>query len=300
MVSHAANLPPTVALVQQLVWDDLKMFLALAQSGSTRQAAEMLGVNASTVSRKVAALEETLGSRLVQRHPDGLRLTQAGKDVVDVALQMNESVRAMARRVAGADRKLVGTVRVSVPEIIAASVSETLFALLEQHRELQVDFRVDDGIVDLSRHEVDVVVRVSDTPPEDLVGRKLGRANVGVYATERYWSRNAFDMHDERHRWIEWPSYMQRKAACVWLNREVPLRRVAVFAGSSQAVFAAASGGVGLALVPHVYARRHAGLVSRWSLPDVCGTDVWALTNKDISRTARVRVVLSALTRLAL
>lgn len=298
MVSHAASLPNAVAAVQQLAWDDIKLFLALAQSGSTRLAAECVGVNASTISRKLAALEQALGARLVERHPDGLRLTQAGNDVVEVARQMNDSIRNMTRRVAGADRKLVGVVRVSVPEIVSMSAAEVLHEVLEQHRGLQLELRVDDNIVDLSRHEVDIAVRVSDTPHPELVGRKLGRANVGVYATESYWARFPHDVKDERHRWVEWPAYVHRKAAYQWLAREVPVRRSCVFAASSQAVLAATSAGVGLAMLPHVYARRYSPLVSRFALPESCGTDVWALTHREVSRNARVRAVLLGLSRL--
>lgn len=295
MASHVANQPRAVALAQQLAWDDLRIFLALAQSQSTRQAADRLGVNASTISRKLAALETTLGARLVERHPDGLRLTKAGADVVDAALQMNEYVSGLARRVAGADRSLSGTVRLSVPEILAQSVAEVLAGVLAEHRELQVEFRVDDQLTDLSRHETDLAVRVSDTPPADLVGKKLGRANTGIYASERYWATHAFDLKDERHQWIEWPSYVKRKAAYTWLEREVPARRVAAHASSSQAVLASVAGGLGLTVMTHVHARRHPSLVSRWALPDACGTDVWALTHRETSRNARVRAVLSAL-----
>jgi DNA-binding transcriptional LysR family regulator len=243
----------------------------------------------------LAALEETLGARLVERHPDGLKLTKAGADVVDAALQMNEYVRGLARRVAGADRSLVGTVRVCVPEMLAQSVAEVLATVLTENRQLQIEFRVDDQLVDLSRHETDVAVRVSDAPPADLFGKKLGRANTGVYASERYWATHAYELADERHQWVEWPSYVHRKAAYLWLQREVPARRVAAHASSSQAVLAGVAGGLGLAVMTHVHARRHPGLVSRWALPDSCGTDVWALTHRETSRNARVRAVLAAL-----
>lgn len=299
MTSHAANQPRAVALVQQLAWDDLRIFLALAQSHSTRQAALRIGVNASTISRKLAALEETLGARLVERHPDGLKLTKAGADVVDAALQMNEQVRSLAQRVAGADRRLVGIVRVCAPEILAPSIARALVPMLAEHGELQVDLRVDDQLVDLSRHETDLAVRVSDTPPPDCIGRKLGRANVGIYASEDYWAKHPFALTDERHRWIEWPSYVKRKAAYAWLEREVPAHRVVVHASSSQAVAASVAGGLGLALLTHVHARQYTTLVSRWALPDACGTDVWALTHRETSRNARVRAVLAALRNLS-
>ncbi len=300
MASHAANQPTAVALAQQLSWDDLRVFLALAQTGSTRQAAERLGVNASTVSRKVAQLEDALGTRLVERHPDGVRLTNVGRDVVEVAVQMGEFVRQMAGRVVGADRNLAGTVRVSVPEVLAASVGEVLRSVLDEHRGLQIEFRVDDKLADLGRHEVDVVVRVSDTPAGDLVGRKVGKANVGIYGSERYWATHPYELNDERHQWVEWPAYAQRKGAYQWLHQQVPVRRAAVYATSSSGVMAAVVAGLGLAPVIHVHARQYPGVTSRWALPEACGTDVWALTHREVSRNARVRVVLSALSLLRL
>jgi DNA-binding transcriptional LysR family regulator len=300
MASHAANQPTAVALAQQLSWDDLRVFLALAQTGSTRQAAERLGVNASTVSRKVAQLEDALGTRLVERHPDGVRLTNVGRDVVEVAVQMGEFVRQMAGRVVGADRNLAGTVRVSVPEVLAASVGEVLRSVLDEHRGLQIEFRVDDKLADLGRHEVDVVVRVSDTPAGDLVGRKVGKANVGIYGSERYWATHPYELNDERHQWVEWPAYAQRKGAYQWLQEQAPVRRAAVYATSSSGVMAAVVAGLGLAPVIHVHARQYPGVMSRWALPEACGTDVWALTHREVSRNARVRVVLSALSLLRL
>lgn len=276
------------------------MFLALAQSSSTRQAAERLGINASTISRKLTALETTLGVRLVERHPSGMRLTRAGSDVVDAAMQMNEFVRTLTRRVAGADRTLVGTVRVSVPEVIAHAVGEVLAGVVADHRGLQIEFRVDDKIADLVRHEADLAVRVSDAPPGELFGRKLGRAGVGVYASERYLANHPYELDDERHQWVEWPSYVRGKAAFLWLEREVPVRRTAVQGSSAQAVQAAVAAGLGLAPMVHAHARRAPGLVSRWALPNECGTDVWALMHREVSRNARVRVVLTALAGLKL
>lgn len=298
MTSHAANQPGAVALAQQLAWDDLRVFLYLAQSGSTRHAAQRLGVNASTVSRKIAQLEKTLGARLLERHPDGFRLTSIGRDVVESALQMNEFVRHMALRVGGADSQLVGTVRVGCPEVLAASVATALKAVLEEHRGLQLEFRVDDRLTDLSRHEVDVAVRVSDSPPEDLIGRKLGRASVGVYGSERYLTSHPYELDDERHQWIEWPAYVQRKGAYQWLEQHVPVRRVAVHASSSAGVMAAVAAGLGLAPLTHVHARQFPAVMSRWPLPETCGTQVWALTHREVHRSARVKVVLSALSHL--
>jgi DNA-binding transcriptional LysR family regulator len=300
MASHAANQSSAVALAQQLAWDDLRIFLNLAQSGSTRQAAQRLGVNASTVSRKIAQLEKTLGARLLERHPDGFRLTAVGRDVVDSALQMNEFVRHMALRVGGSDSQLAGTVRLSCPEVLAASVAAVVKPVLDEHRALQIEFRVDDRFADLSRHEVDVAVRVSDSPPEDLVGRKLGRAGVGIYGSEKYWASHPYELDDERHRWIEWPAYVQRKGAYQWLEQRVAVRRVAVHASSSSGVMAAVAAGLGLAPLTHVHARQFPSVMSRWSLPEACGTQVWALTHREVQRNARVRVVLSALAHVEL
>src|SRR5689334_19236066 len=97
-------------------WNDLRHFLAVARHGSTIQAAKALGINQSTVQRRITAFERQLGRPLFQRRPDGYRLTSLGEELRPIAERVEADVTDFARHVASSDRELTGTVRVTCPE----------------------------------------------------------------------------------------------------------------------------------------------------------------------------------------
>src|SRR5690606_41881711 len=98
---HDATLQHDAAPEQQLNWNDLRVFLALAQHTSTRRAAHALQLDNTTVGRRLKTLETQLGTQLFERLPDGLRLTSAGRDVLQTASAMGQRVRELEHRVAG-------------------------------------------------------------------------------------------------------------------------------------------------------------------------------------------------------
>jgi DNA-binding transcriptional LysR family regulator len=298
MKTHAARLPTAVASLQQLAWDDLRIFLALAESNGTRVAAKSLGINASTVSRRVSALERSIGTRLFLRNPEGLRLSTEGQEILGAVKQMELALRGVASRVANADQKLAGKVRVSVAEIVAGVVCETLRQVCWKHPKLQLELQIGDGMVDVERHETDLVVRVSNSPPEQLLGRKLGRAQVAIYGSRSYLQAFPYPLESPKHRWVEWPSYVHKKDAYAWFEREYPNRQKCVTAASTTSVFTAVAEGLGLAILPCVQARTASALVELQKLPENCGTDVWVLWHPDAKENARVRVIAEALREL--
>src|SRR6476620_7303982 len=101
-----------------LDWNDVRHFLAVARHGSTLAAAKALGVNQSTVHRRLCELERRLGRRLVDRHPTGYRLTEVGKDLRALAERMETAAQDFERRAASSDADLIGTVRVTCPETV--------------------------------------------------------------------------------------------------------------------------------------------------------------------------------------
>src|SRR5579871_5891995 len=101
-------------------WDDVRYFLAIARGGSVRAAAERLGVNHSTVLRRIAQLEERLGVHMFEKLPSGYRLTGAGEEVLEFADQMEASSRQLETRVFGRDEGVSGLLRVTVPPPLAS------------------------------------------------------------------------------------------------------------------------------------------------------------------------------------
>ncbi|MFO0569664.1 MAG: LysR family transcriptional regulator [Polyangiaceae bacterium] len=99
-------------------WDDLRVFLAVGRRGTLAKAASALGINATTVGRRLEKLEETAGARLFDRTPDGYALTSAGRDLLPRAERMEAEALALERAVRGADQREAGTVRLSVTEML--------------------------------------------------------------------------------------------------------------------------------------------------------------------------------------
>ena len=100
-------------------WSDLRHFLAVARSGSTLSAAKILGVNQTTVARRVAALEEAIGEKLFDKTAGGYRLTEVGSAMVQNAERVEAEAEAFARMVAQRSRKLLGMIRVTTNDVLA-------------------------------------------------------------------------------------------------------------------------------------------------------------------------------------
>lgn len=157
-------------------WDDLRVFLAVARAGSLSGAARALSVNHSTVFRRIGAFEAALGVRLFERQSDGYLLTPAGEELRDGALRIEEEIASLSRKVAGQDLRLSGAVRVTTIDMLA-------FGLLPRHLArfrdaypgIEIELVVGNTMLNLSRREADVALRVGNTPPETLVGRRVGR-----------------------------------------------------------------------------------------------------------------------------
>lgn len=154
-------------------WNDLRYFLAVAQHGSTRAAARALGVNQSTVHRRLLELERRLGHALVRRHPTGYRLTELGETLRPAIERVDEAVAGVERVVRDYGNTLVGTIRLTCPEpLVSRIASSPLLDLFhERHPGLRVELVMSDGYLDLSKGEADIALRSRRT-----CRRKPGRA----------------------------------------------------------------------------------------------------------------------------
>ncbi len=275
-------------------WDDLKVFHAVAASGSMRAAGSELTLNASTISRRLGALERALGAKLFERHPEGLRLTAAGVETLELAKRLNSGVDELQRRVRGRDQRLEGDLRVSVAEILGAWSCTVLAALSREHPGLNINLDISDALLDVDRHQTDLVVRVADAAPSQLVGRRVGKSGVGLYASTGYLERHGTELGNPSQRWVSWPRAVEHKPAFRWLQTQYPQRLAVLRGNCATTVLRAVRSGVGIAPLPHCQAAEEPSLVCLRQLPDQCSTPVWLLTHRDLQRTAKVRAAFEA------
>ena len=274
-------------------WNDLRLFLAVARAGTLSGAARALGINHSTVFRRITAFEERLGVRLFDRLPNGYVLTAPGEEMRDTVARIEEEIAAMALKVTGQDQRPSGTIRITATDMLAVGVLPPhLAAFRAEWPRIELELLVSDSVLDLARREADVALRVGNPVQDTLVGRRVGRLAFAVYASAELLAREAGD--PERGDWVGYGSShgpLSRNLARWW-----PGMRQVCRTNSITAAVAAAKAGIGLAALPCAIADRDADLVRIAPFPENFALDLWLLTHEDLRRTARIRAFLDFMT----
>ncbi|HLS67751.1 MAG TPA: LysR family transcriptional regulator [Kiloniellales bacterium] len=271
-------------------WDELRIFLAVARAGSLSGAARSLGVNHSTVFRRIGTFEERLGVRLFERVPSGYLLTPAGEEMQEAALRVEEEVAAIGRRVRGQDLRLSGSLRITTIDMLALwLLPRHLTRFRQDYPGIELEVSVSNAALNLTKREADIALRIGNTPPESLVGRRVGRLVFAVYAARDY--RALHQESELRHH--DWIGFDSEHAALARRFAEfLPEVQPAYRVNSVAAAVAAATVGIGLAPLPCAIADREQGLERICDLPASFTLDLWLLTHEDLRHTARIRAFM--------
>ncbi len=275
-------------------WNDLKVFLAIAEAGSLAGAAKALQQNHSTVFRRLNALEAALDTRLFERLPAGYALTPAGEHMLSLARGAERAVHAIERDVAGRDLAPSGSVRLTTaPNLARTLVPGAIRHLRRTHPGIHVEVSVGDSDYDLSRREADLALRATLRPPEHLVGRKLLDLRWWFCSSTRLQRRLDTLAALQAQPLIGADDALQRLAVFQWL--ETNYRPQIVARSNDLSTMAAlAREGVGIALLPSD--QREPGLRRCVEVPEV-RSELWLLTHPDLRSVQRIRTVWEALTQ---
>jgi DNA-binding transcriptional LysR family regulator len=287
-----------------LVWDDLRIFLAVHRTRSHAAAARQLQVAATTVGRRLAALEQAVGARLFARTPDGLAPTAAAASLLPRAERMEAEAMEADRALAGVDARVSGIVRVACGDGFASYVlAPALPAFLAQHPGLTLEVRSGVRAVDLTRAEVDVSIRNLRPRERSLVARRLGVEDQRLYASATYLAargrpRTAADLAG--HDLVLWERDLDRRAAGqAWLLDLAPRARVAVRVSNTLAMMAACAEGAGVALLSSAFTRSDPRLEVVLPRLEPPVLEVWSVAHADLRSSARVNVTRTWLEGLA-
>ena len=274
-------------------WNDLKVLLAVARHGSTTAAGKALGVNQSTVQRRLVALERCFKRPLVQRHPTGYRLTALGEQLLPLAQRVEQAAQALAHELERQARELSGVVRVTCPEPIVhkLAASRLLERFHARYPNLKIEFVMSDRYLDLNQGEVDVALRSGDTEDAALVGRKIGDSLWAVYASADYLARRGRPERVEdlgHHDWVGLDASLDQHRAALWLKQVAPAARVVARNNSVLGLAYSAKAGLGLAPLPTPLGDGEPELVRVLGpIPEL--TRIWrVLTTPELRRTPRV------------
>lgn len=282
---------------EQLDWNDLRFFLAIARAGTLAGAAQALGVNHSTVFRRLNAFEERLGVRLFERLPEGYVPTTEGAEIRRHAEAVDDSVNALARTVAGRDYRLSGRIRLTTAASLASDyIAGYLLQFRHRHPDITVEIATGDHDFDLTRREADVALRATQSPPEFLVGRKLLELPWYVCAGRESLARHGTPtgMDDlGRFPLIGADDSLVRLPPFAWLRRNFPERQFVARANDLGTMRALTLAGMGLTVMPGD--QYCTDLMHLFPLDPAFSGQLWLLTHPDLRHVARIRAFMDFL-----
>jgi DNA-binding transcriptional LysR family regulator len=278
-----------------LSWDDFRYVKAIADTRSLGGAAAALGVNHSTVFRRLGQIEKQLGSRLFERGRGGYALTPSGEEMVELAERVGDDITSFERRITGRDLRPSGELRITTSDtVLLHLLTEVLIGFRRAYPEIVLDIVVSNAMLNLSKRDADVAVRATYQAPETLGSRRVARIAWAVFGAKAM-AGTPLDLQSDpaRHGWVTFADHIAVARAAKWLkDHGVDDERVIYKVNTMLGLAEAVAGGVGLAVLPCFIGRAVAGLaqLSR-PLPELEG-ELWLLTHPDLRNTARVRAFL--------
>lgn len=283
-----------------LDWNDLRYFLAVHRSGNLARAGAELGINATTVSRRLTALEEQVHARLFDRTPDGYVLTTAGTDLVAHAERMETEALALERIVVGADTRAQGSVRMTVTEMLATRfIMPFLSRFHAQNPGVTLEIECTNRTVSLARREADIALRLARPREDNVATKKLASIPIALYASQGYLAARGLPKDPDKslagHQVILFANSRTFELENTWLMERVDGAHVALRSDSVSSVYAATVGSLGIALLPRAVADRDTRLarIETKSTPEP--RVIWQAVHVDLQKNARIRAVLDFL-----
>lgn len=269
-------------------WSDVRIFLAVARTGTLGAAARALRLSHPTIGRRLRALEDATGQVLFQRTTDGFVLTEEGAAVLSLAEQMEESALAMERRLAGEQQKLEGTLRVSSADWFGAYVLPPV--IVEYSRDyplVEIEVLTGTRLLNLAQREADVAFRIVPFEGPDIVQRRLIHMRYGVYVAAA--SPDPVDGDGAGSRLIAMDTSTGAFPDIDWLKKRFPNASV-VLQSNNRNVQAQMCGlGLGIAVLPQPVGDQ-VGTIRRLDLgEDPPHREIWMGYHRDLRRLHRLR-----------
>lgn len=284
--------------IRSLDWSALRDFLAVAECGSLSAAARRLGVSQPTLTRRMAALQQSLGSELLRRGARGLELTESGEAILGPARQMEQEAQAIELAASGRDQALAGTVRITATEGLAVEwLTPALAAFRERHPQIDLEILVRNTALNVLRREADVAIRLGRPQQAELVARRVAELALGLYASRGYVEACGVPETPQElsgHRGIGFDEAERYTGVGSWLERSLGEARVVYRANSLTAQRAAIRAGFGIGGQSCFIADRDAELVR--VLPKAAlRVEIWLVTHPGLRRSARIRAIFDFL-----
>jgi DNA-binding transcriptional LysR family regulator len=277
-------------------WNDVRAFLAVARSGRLTAAAARLGVDHSTLSRRIAALEHSLKAKLFDRSPSGYSPTDQGRRLMPLAEEMERLALGAAETVGGSAGIVQGVVRIGSPEGFGSYfLAPRIQKLKARHPQLVVQLVAASAVFSLAKREADIAISVSRPPAGRLLVSKLIDYDLGLYAAPAYLAgAAAIGSCDDLkgHNFVSYIGDLLHFPELDFLQNVVPGGTTSMESSNLVAQTRATLAGAGLCVLPAFLAREEPGLVRVLPGEVNLTRSLWLTVHQDLAELARVRAAV--------
>ncbi|MEP1144523.1 MAG: LysR family transcriptional regulator [Henriciella sp.] len=265
-------------------WDDARMFLAFARDGSFSAAAKRLGVQHSTISRRIHALEKDLATPLMERSATGYVLTEAGEQLSESATRMERELLSFEAASSGQSDAPSGELHVTAIANMASTVLMPLFARFnEAYPNIDLRLEVTNNSVRLAERDADVALRQTNTPGETLIGTRLVTVSSAVYGSTDYCAAVAAGRAPEKWVGVDCCDYHRN-----WTKQAWPQLDHSFCVDDTSLTVAALKEGLGVGFLPCFLGDNDPSLVRFREPEKKHELGLWLLYHRDLKRTKRV------------
>lgn len=277
-------------------WDDVKVFLAAYRTKSLKGASIRLSMDQTTVSRRLTNLEKQLNSKLFYRTPDGLEPTEVAERVLNAAQEMERNSVSFLRLSEGTNGELAGDVKIATTDRLAVEFLMSAVKILrERHPNINVTMKLSAQIADMSRGEAEIAVRTQRPIAPELIAKRLGSWDVGLYATQNYLDKFGIPepgQHLANHDIAIYDNKFSSPAPDTIAGESRRDARIVARLTSSFLLTTFVRSGMALGELPCYQELRYPELIRIW--PEKSRKtkyDIWMVMHKDAAELARVRAV---------
>jgi DNA-binding transcriptional LysR family regulator len=280
-------------------WDDLRIVLAVARGGSALRAAQALGINQTTVMRRMTRLEAAVGAEIFESRQSGYHLTPLGKSIAEAAAAVEKEVRSLEHAIGAKHRTITGSVRVTTPEMLAnILITPWLRTFRKSHPGILVELAADDRRLDLARGEADIALRASVRDRESplatgTVGRKLARVGWSLYCSRAYAEEHGVPAANEdiaRHAVVGFDGAIADLPGPRFLARVAAKSRISARCNSLTNLLLTLRAGLGVSTLPCIAGDSDPELVRcQPPIAEIEG-ELWMVLREDTKSAPHIRV----------
>jgi len=282
----------------KLQWDDFRLIKAIAEAKGLPAAAAALAINHSTIFRRLGQIEGDLGVKLFERHRNGYALTPAGEEMVAVAKRLDNDITGFTRRLAGQEITPAGELRVTTNDSLLIHLLTPVFARFRAKcPDIRLDLVVSNRALNLSQRDADVAIRATDSPPDNLVGRRIARIAWALYGHVQDFPDGAPENREAlfQRPWVTLGDGLGHLEVVKFAHAHVAAHNLVYKIDSVLGLAEAIDSRLGIGHVPCFIADRQPNLVRLSEpMPEFTG-NLWLLTHPDLRSSARVRIFLDFL-----